>query len=130
MAFERLFEDTIPIRQEKRKYACFHVKDIGGPAEIAKWREIQAAKEHAYRIRLAGRDKRIAAFEAETKQRLDSPKLGRSSWSDRLSFAKSEQERLNKPAVLTHDPYQLPPEPGFWQRVVKFIWDFWASCEF
>lgn len=133
MDFERFIGslNPEPVVQEKKKYANFTVRMIGGPEEIKKWREIQAAKESAYRVRLNDRDTRITSFEAETGQKLAEPTIHTTSWQEKVAFAKEERKRLAKKekAVSTYN-WQPTPEPKITigQRIVGFFKDVWKSA--
>ena len=123
-----------PLIQEKKKYKNFTVTEIGGPDEIVKWREMQAAKESIYHLRLGERDGRIRQFEKETRQVLDSPKVNTRTWEEKLVAAQSERKKLSKVErkVLECPPWEPIPEkkPSFFQRVKNFFVSFYRSANF
>lgn len=126
--------DPVPLVQAKKKYANFTVKEIGGPAEIIKWRQIQAAKEAAYQIKLNDRDGRLGEFEKETGQKLATPTISTTSWAEKLMFANAERVRLSKAEekVIAHPPWEPTPEPkkSLIQRVAGFFKSVWKSANF
>lgn len=119
---------------EKRKYANFTVKDIGGPAEIEKWRRIQLAKQEAYKIKLRERDQRIASFEAESGQKLDRPTIHTTSWAEKQMFVEAERAEIKraKEAVVSYPPWEMTPEPKktVLQRIVLWIKKVWMTANF
>lgn len=128
------FEFEVPaVKEEKKKYATFTIKPIGGPAEIAKWREMQAAKEANYLLRLGARDQRITEFEATTGQKLDAPQVKTASWQEKLEHAEAERLRLalaeERVAQYT---YEREPESKktLWGRIKSFVKSFWQSANF
>ena len=100
-----LFEAMNPpaMRQEKRKYANFTVKDIGGPKEIIEWRQKQASKEGLYNTRLYNRDGRLRDFEAKQGVQLAHPTLSKNNWQERLDRALSERKNLAQVSFLDTD---------------------------
>ena len=136
MDFDYLIEslNPDPLVQKKKKYATFTVKEIGGPAEIIKWRQAQEAKEHLYRMKLNERESRLASFEAETNQRLESPKIHTTSWSEKVAFAKSERERLSKAeSVVTQYPaWEVEPTPklSIFQKITGLFKSLWKNANF
>lgn len=121
-----------PLVQKKKKYQTFTVKEIGGPAEIVKWREMQAAKESAYRVTLKSRDERLSEFEEKTGQRLDEPTIHTSSWAEKQAFATSERARLAQLVDVASSPwlYESPEVPTFFQKVARFFKRLWADANF
>jgi hypothetical protein len=134
MNWEKLFESPIPIVQEKKKYANFTITEIGGPLEIIKWREQQAAKEYVQRMRLGARDDRLTAFEELTEQKLATPKISQANWDEKLDFAMSERKRLAKldERVQDNPPWLPTPEPkkSVIQRITGFFKNIWSDAQF
>jgi len=132
MKFE--FADAIPLVQQKKKQSTFKLTPIGGPDEIGKWREMQAAKEHVYRLRLVNRDDRIRQFEAETGERLDAPIITTADWNEKLSFANSERKRLAQleKRVEEYPAWTPPPEPkkSLGDRFIQFFKNLWTNSNF
>ncbi len=124
--------DPVPVVQEKKKYANFTIREIGGPEEIVKWREMQAAKEAVYRCRLSARDERISQFEAETGQKLASPEVKTASWQEKLEQAMAERKRLAERVEVARESYQLPVEPPkpILQRIIGFFKSIWKNANF
>ena len=122
------------IVQQKKKYATFTVREIGGPEEIIKWRAEQEAKESIYRLRLGERDKRLDDFSRLIGQPLDTPKVGVRNWKEKLEFAKSERERLSKAeqAVIDYPPWEPPviPPKTIFQKIKDFCRSLWKSANF
>ena len=120
--------------QEKKKYANFTVTPIGGPAEIIKWRQQQEAKESLVRLKLAAKDERIAAFESEIGQKLDTPRISGSTWAEKQAFATSERARLSQQekSVTQFPPWEAtePPKKTIIQRVFGFFKSIWHSAGF
>lgn len=126
--------EVSPLVQEKKKYATFTVREIGGPEEIVKWRQQQEAKESIYRLRLGERNTRIETFEKETGQILDQPTLGKTPWAEKLAFAKSEQARLAKAEenVTKYPPWEPPtaPKQTPLQKIGSFLKRLWTNANF
>ena len=107
------FDFEIPgVHYEKKKYQNFKVTPID---DIVQWRQIQEAKEFAYRIRLKERDQRIAAFESTLGQKLDTPTIHTTSWEEKRMFAEAERAEIKKAEaqVTQHPPWECtePPVP-------------------
>ena len=125
-----------PIIQEKKKYATFTVREIGGPAELAIWRKEQENKWVAYQ---ANRE----AFKDKQKQYIAGPDAPQGdgvtwqgsgsvdgfkdiTWQDKLSHALSERKRLYKPEIVTdkkawvYEPIS-EPKVSFLAKVKAFI---------
>lgn len=123
-----------PIMREKKKYATFTVRAIGGPEEIVKWRAEQAIKEANYKIKLTERDARLAAFEAETNQKLDTPTIHTTSWEEKYAFAREEQVRLKTVEKIAADSYSYTPfeEPKktIIQKIKGFFSNLWTHSNF
>lgn len=131
MKFE-FYEEPAHV-QKKKKYANFTIREIGGPEELAKWKEVQAAKEAVQRLRISARDERLKAFEAETGQKLDTPTVQTGSWDEKLAFAKAERARLKKIEDLVNQPAWEPlpkPKLSLWGRVKQFFKDRWTGANF
>lgn len=126
--------DKPAIVQEKKKYATFTVREIGGPAEIIKWRAEQAKKESIYLASLDAREARrvVAAKELGT---LDAPALGRPSWNDRMAAGKKMREDYMRP-----DPNYVPiertyevsadPKQSLFQIIGGWFSRLWKSANF
>lgn len=121
-----------PVVQKKKKYSTFTVREIGGPDEIGKWREMQAAKEATYRLKLKSRDERLAAFQAETGQLLAKPTIHTTSWAEKQAFAKSERIRLAKLEDVAERTFEPTPEikKTLFQKISGFFSRVWKSANF
>lgn len=129
MNFE--FSDPIPLVQQKKKYSTFTITPIGGSEEIVKWREMQAAKEMAYRMRLNARDGRISEYEALSGQKLDTPQVKTADWQEKVSFALMERKRLAEAEarVTEYPPWEIAPESKktIIQKIVGFFKQIWVN---
>lgn len=128
------FLDESALVQKKKKYANFTIKEIGGPEEIKKWREMQAAKESIYRMRLNQRDERLANFEQETRQKLVTPEIKTRTWAEKQAHAESERHRLSQAEldVILYPPWEVsePPKKTLLQRFTNFISSVWKYANF
>lgn len=128
------FLDQPAVVQKKKKYATFTVKEIGGPEEIVKWREMQAAKESLYRMKLQTRENRIQDFEAELGQKIDAPTISSKSWIEKMHDAQEERERLAKSEekVTAYPPWEPRPieKRSLWGLFTGFIKRVWNDCNF
>jgi hypothetical protein len=146
--FDEVFSPP-PIIQNKKKYATFTVREIGGPAELAKWKVEQAAKWDAYQAeRSAKREKMkqfIAGPEAPQgdgvtwtgKGMTEGFKdLDKGNWKEKLEQVMSERKRLAAPIPeseqVIYPPYVPEPEPKqtWFQRVKAFILNIWKTANF
>lgn len=128
------FETPPAIVHEKRKYANFTVRDIGGPAEIIIWRQQQEAKESLYRLKLGERDKRLSAFESESGQKLDKPKIVERTWEEKTKDAAADRESYEKAMsqVIEYPPWEYVPKPkqNIFQILKGFIRKLWNNSNF
>ena len=132
MKFE--FSEPIPLVQQKKKHSPFKITPIGGADEIGKWREMQEAKEHVYRMRLKSRTDRLLQFEAEIGEKLASPKLSKASWAEQLAFAASERNRLVQ-AEKRAEEYPtwtrvIEPKKTLIERIARFFKNLWINSNF
>lgn len=118
------------IVRQKKKYATFTIKEIGGPTEIVEWRKQQEAKLAAYGMTLKDRDDRISAFRAGNE--VDAPKLIQGNWQNKLSFAMSERKRLAEPEIINRAPtvYDPGPPKSLFQRFNAWLSRLWKSAKF
>lgn len=120
--------------QKKKKYATFTIKDIGGPEEIKKWREQQAAKETVYRMRLSARDERVETYEKELGQKLATPRLSKPDWAEKYALAQEEREKISKAvqALVDHPPWKpvTSPKVTVFQRIIRFFGNIWKNANF
>lgn len=134
MKFE-YFENQSTVVEKKKKTTTFTVTPIGGPAELAKWRQMQEAKEAAYRFRLQERDDRVVAFQKEIGQKLDTPTTHGPSIREKSEKAKQhlreEAERRKKTVAI---PFEWTPEPKPKQSIFgwikSFFWRMWNDANF
>lgn len=135
-----------PVIQEKKKYATFTLREIGGQAEIVKWREEQATKWAAYQ---ANRE----AFKEKQKLYVcgpDAPQGDKVTWEGKASLVQgsdrewhtklaqviAERERLYQPEVATapkaYEPYVPEPKPklSLWAKTKNQFSRLWNSANF
>ena len=128
------FEELAPLVEQKKKESTFKITPIGGPDEIGKWREMQAAREHVYRMRLVNRDNRLTQIEADMGEKLATPKLSKADWAEKLSFATSERERLAQleQRVREHPTWTriIIPKQSLMRRLIQFLKNLWANSNF
>lgn len=119
--------DFIPpaMIQEKKKYANFTLKEIGGPEEIIKWRKEQEAKESIYRLRLGQRDTRLTSFEKEIGELISRGEFKGRNWEEKVMAAKELRDEIAKQhaKVIAYPPWQPreAPKPSLFQRIVGFF---------
>lgn len=138
--FDEVFNPP-PIVQNKKKYATFTVREIGGPIELARWKVEQELKWAQYQANRS-------AFKEKQKQFIagpDAPQgdgvtwkgsgsiLGAkdADWKDKLSHALSERKRLATPEILTAREswsYEEPPKPSLMKRFKQWIVNVWESA--
>lgn len=124
--------------QKKKKYATFTVREIGGPAELAKWKEVQAAKAAIYNLRIQARDDRMSDFAASLGQKVDRPVNNSPSLMDRLAHNKAMHIDLDlkqAEAVKNQKPepkWEPTPEPklSILQRIGRFFKQLWRDANF
>ena len=128
------FDNVVPIVQEKKKYANFTIKEIGGPEEIIEWRKKQAAKEALYNLRLDARNDRLTAYEAETGQKLATPTIHTTTWAEKQAFVKSERIRLDTlDTRVDSQPKWTPseePQQTIIQKIGQFFKNIWKNSNF
>lgn len=128
------FLDSIPIVQQKKRLSTFRITPIGGGDMIVKWREMQAAKGDAYRMRLNARDQRISTFETLLGGNLDTPGLARQEWAEKVSFALLERKRLAEVENRVNEfpPWEIPAEPkkSLLEKIMGFLRRFWVNANF
>ncbi len=132
------FKSPPPVVQEKKKYANFTIREIGGPAEIGKWRAEQALKE--------SKNERLRLAKIELQKELMSAGLpegngvtwdgkatvGSAGWSEKLEHALSERKRLSEES--TPEPFQWVPDPephlNPLQKIVRWVKGIWMAANF
>lgn len=116
--------NPIPVVQVKKKYANFTLREVSY-REILEFREKEKLKEDLLKMKAQARDQRIAIFESETNQKLDTPIIKKEAWSDKLAALKAERRRLAKleDQVTQYVPSEPAPEPKktLFQRVIMFF---------
>jgi hypothetical protein len=131
--------DAPAIIQEKKKYASFTVREIGGPLEIIAWRKAQEQKEiqnQVIRLQLLQKQK-DTMFGSDAPQgdsvtwqgHVDSrPFL--SSWEAKLERVKSERKRLAQKEF--YEPIEYVPltviAPTLWERMKQFVKEIWNEA--
>ncbi len=119
---------------EQKKKTTFKIIPIGGPEEIGKWREMQAAKETVYRMRLDTRDTRLAEFESTLGQKLDRGSTSGRSWTEKLDHVRAEKAELRKrqEAVNQAPPWEHfgPPKQNLIQKVISSFKTLWSQANF
>lgn len=130
MDFEKLLNPP-PVVQEKKKYKEFTLREVT-EAEIIQFRQMEKAKDELLLMKAMARERRIAAFQAESGQKIASPELKKPSWSEKVAFAQSERERLKKAEEVQHAEWVIATQPKktFIQRVVGFLKSIWTNANF
>lgn len=120
--------------EEKKKYANFTIREIGGPDDIIKWRQQQEAKESLVRLRLAEKDQRLESFEKELDQPLSRGQIATRSWGEKQAFAESERKRIAEleENVIQHPAWEplTKPKKNLLQRIRDSIAGIWKSANF
>lgn len=133
-----LFENP-PIVQKKKKYAHFTVREIGGPAEIIKWREEQARKEAEQNIRISlHRDalKDLIAPEGSPEGTEVTWKgratAGRQAWGDRVREARMRASPFEGCHPTQHPAWKPreAPKLSLFRRVAKWAKGIFESANF
>lgn len=122
--------ESIP--QKKKRNVTFIIKEIGGPEEIIKWRQMQEAKESVYRMRLKEKDDRIVAFEKEIGAPLSRGTVSERTLAEKISSAKEDIKRMNtvEDWVDKYPPWTPieKPKPTLKQRFFNLCKKIWISA--
>lgn len=125
--------EPIPLVQRKKKYATFTVREIGGSAEVIKWRQEQDAKAALYNLRIKARDDRMSDFAESLGGNVATPTVGKTeSWQDKVAFAESERARLAKAEAIASEAWIPAPSPKLtiFQRIKGFFRKLWNTANF